>query len=235
MCSKFLLIYAIALTLLSPLTLCLRHQEPPTKSFLSQVTTSTNSIDSKAIKDMSEISIEDDHSDEDSDQESYEPSVDVREEYERQYKAYAKNVTVKSEITNAYKTTTNPRRTFEASCSSSVCRARKDIEEASTQSIRKHILMKLGMEHEPNKTNYPKLTKEFRELLCKRININPENCFGTVLPNVEYQSDDPLESNDEYDSDRDYESDDEEVSFMSFENRIYAFPNSKWQSEYQAN
>lgn len=235
---KFLLIYAIVFVVFSPLILCMRHQDLPNGSALTpQMTPSTNSIDMKATQnDKSELSYEEDgdtdeeESDEDQKDEFAPSSSDVIKEYEKQFKAFAKTFPVHNENKNHHLTTLKPRKTTEGSCSSTVCLARKGMEEASTESIRKHILMKLGMEHEPNKTNYPKLTEEFRERLCKKINISPENCLGKKFPSVEYQSDDPVDS--QYvdygeDVDRDVVSEEEDVQFMSVENRIYAFPSSK--------
>lgn len=239
MFNKFLLIYAIVFVVFSPLILCMRHQDLPIGSALTpQMTPSTNSIDMKATQnEKSELSYEEDgdndeeESDEDQNDDFAPSSSDVIKEYEKQFKAFAKTFPVhNNENKNHHLTTLKPRKTTEASCSSSVCLARKGIEEASTESIRKHILMKLGMEHEPNKTNYPKLTEEFRERLCKKINISPENCLGKKLPSVEYQSDDPVDSQyvDYNEDGRDVVTEEEDVQFMSVENRIYAFPSSKF-------
>lgn len=219
----------------SPNILCMRHPEVPSVSVLSQATPSTNSIDTKeTLHGQSESSSMEDNlpedDDWDDDQNYAAPSKDeVEQEYHKQFKAFAKKTQQKNEAKNSIATTVKPRRTTEGSCSSSACMARKDIEEASTQSIRKHILMKLGMDHEPNSTNYPKLTEEFRERLCKKMNISPENCLGKKPANVEYQSDYPIDmQDDDYESDRDVVTADEEVQFLSFENRIYAFPSSKY-------
>lgn len=229
---KFLLIYVVVFAAFSPLILCMRHQD---ESDLSLITPSTNSIDTKEMANAkSEINF--DYSDDAEDEESDEDQIilaqaDVREGYEKQFKAFAKNFPVKNEIKNSHATTMKPTRSLsvEGSCLSTACLARKDIEIASTESIRKHILMKLGMEHEPNKTNYTKLTDEDRELLCKKFNISPEKCLGKKMSNVEYQSDDPIDSHyDDYGSDRDVITEEEDVQFLSYENRIYAFPSSTY-------
>lgn len=232
---KFLLIYVLVFVAFSPFILCMRHPEMPSVSGLSQVTPSTNSIDAKEpLHGKSESSsIEDslpDEDDWDDDQNYAAPSKDeVEQEYQKQFKAFAKKTQQKNEARNSIATTVKPRRTTEGSCSSSACIARKDIEEASTESIRKHILMKLGMDHEPNTTSYPKLSEEFRESLCKKMNISPENCLGKKPPNVEYQSDYPIDMHyEDYESDRDVVTAEEEVQFLSFENRIYAFPSSEY-------
>lgn len=210
----------------------MRHQELPNESALIQITPSTNSIDTKAILNAKSDSSYEDDSDnvEEESEETFIPSPEeVRKAYEQQFQMHSKNVSLNNENKNSQLTTMKPiRASEEGSCSSTACLARKDIEKASTESIRKHILMKLGMEHEPNQTNYPKVTKEFRELICKQMSISPENCFGRKLPNVEYQSDDPVDTHyDDYDGDRDVVTEEEDVQFLSFENRIYAFPSSK--------
>lgn len=238
MFNKFLLIYAIVFLVLSPSILCMRHQDLPIGSALtSQMTPSTNSIDMKAtLNDKSELSYEEDgdNDEEDSDEDQKDDfapsSSDVIKEYEKQFKAFAKTFPMHSENKNHHLTTLKPRKTTGGSCSSTVCLARKGIEEASTESIRKHILMKLGMEHEPNITKYPNISEELRQRLCATFNINPENCLGKKLPNVEYQSDDPVDSQyvDYNEDDRDVVSEEEDVQFMSVENRIYAFPSSKF-------
>lgn len=230
---KFLLIYAMLLVTFSPAVICTRLGDLQTGNVLSQVTTSTNSIDKHvALAGKSEIIYDDgdtyDESDEN--QSDYElSSSDVRKEYEKQFKAFAKS-TEKNAGKSSHDVTTLPTLASDSSCSSTACSARKDIEDASTESIRKHILMKLGMEHEPNKTNYPKLSEEFKERLCKKINISPADCLGKKPNNVEYQSDDPIDSHyDDYMSEHDTTIENEEdVQFLSFENRIYAFPSSKY-------
>lgn len=198
MFDKFLLIYLLVSVVFNPLThvQCARHFELPVNSALSQTTSTSNNIDAGAsVYDQSENSYEDDEG-EDSDEVSnyYASSTDIRREYEKQFNKFSKNTSVKSEEKNFPVTIPSSREKSDGSCSSTMCVARKNIEEASTESIRKHILMKLGMEIEPNRTNYPKLTEEFRELLCKKINISPENCLGRKKTNVEYQSDAPVVS-----------------------------------------
>lgn len=227
MLQKFLLIYALIFIIFSPLILCMQHQDVPIVSALSSATPSTNSIDVKSEIIIDDSLPEDD--DWDDDRNYGAPSKDeVAEEYQKQFKAFAKKTQLKNEVKNSIATTVKPRRTTEGSCSSTACRARKDIEEASTESIRKHILMKLGMEHTPNITNYPKLTEEFLEHLCKKMNVSPENCLGKKPSNVEYQSDDPIDTHYEDYDDRDVVTAEEDVQFLSFENRIYAFPSSEY-------
>lgn len=262
---KFLLIYTLIMLICNPFIHCVQHHEMPI-SALSQVTPSTNGIDIKTtMNDKSTESYDDDiedgeESDEDKtdyapssldvrnaydkqfkafarkgeesedDKTDYAPSsLEVRNAYDNQFKAFASNFQLKNENKKNHVTTVKPRgeASGASACSSNVCQARQDIEQASTESIRKHILMKLGMKHEPNITNYPKLTAEYREILCKRINIDPEKCLGKKSSSLEYQSDDPTEFYSDYERDRDAIADEEDVQFLSFENRIYAFPSSK--------
>jgi len=128
----------------------------------------------------------------------------------------------------------------ENTCSSaSGCLARKDLEEASAASIRKHILLKLGMEQAPNRTDYPRLSDEFKRMVCKSNNMKVEECFGkfrapAVAASYEYQSDDPFSDDvQQYDDDdieereRDAEIPIDEVQYLSVDSRIYAFPNGE--------
>lgn len=233
---KFLLVYVIVFIFSCPFVQCMRYQDTPNTNSLSQMTPSTNSIGSTAtLNDKSETTFYVDDSDNDEIEESEEEHYDhtpasdeVAKMYEKQFRAFPKSVPKKEDLQNSQLTTMKPRRTSSNSCSSSMCRARKDIEEASTASIRKHILMKLGYEHEPNITKYPKLTEEYRKVLCKLNNFSSEECLGKKSPSVEYQSDEPVDSHyDEYEADRDIVSEEEDVQFLSYENRIYAFPSSK--------
>lgn len=205
----------------------MQHQDMSNVTAASSLATpSTNSIDPNDDKNES-LESEIPSSEELDDDQNYAiPSKqEVEQEYMKQFNAFAKKTpqTQHNDV-HTFATTVKPRRTFEGSCQSTSCLLRKDIEEASTQSIRKHILMKLGMDHEPNITTYPKLTDQFREMLCKRMNISPENCLGKKSHNVEYQSDDPNEEI--YENDRDVVTAEEDVQFLSFENRIYAFPST---------
>lgn len=230
MFNKFLLIYAIIAVVFSPLILCMRHHELPTGSASSQMTPSTNSIDAQAT--LSEMSVEDENEEDESDEDQItyaQSSDDIKDMYKQQFMEFPKKFPIKNEIENPEVTTAKPQGTTQGSCSSNSCHKRKDIEDASTETIRKHILMKLGMEHEPNRTTYPKVPEELRERMCKSINMNHEHCLGRKLTNVEYQSDDPSDTHyDDYDGDRDVITDEEEVQFLSFENRIYAFPSSEF-------
>lgn len=230
---KFLLVYVIVLIFSCPFVKCMRHQDTPNTNSLGQMTPSTNSIGSTAtLNDKSFYSDDSDNDEiEESDEYHYDhtPAYDeVAKMYEKQFRAFPKTVPKKEELQNSQLTTIKPQRASPNSCSNSMCQARQDIEEASTASIRKHILMKLGYEHEPNVTKYPKLTEDYRKLLCKLNNFSSEECLGKKLPKVEYQSDEPVDSNyDEYEADRDIVTEEEDVQFLSYENRIYAFPSSK--------
>lgn len=237
---KFLLIYAMLFLTCNPLVQCARHQHSPSGGVMNHVTPATNSIDNEAILSVrSEVSSSEDSSEE-SDEEHDETTVSplaIQEAYEKQFKTYTKGP-YKTESANVVATTSAPPSPLhhespprEGSCSSSACHSRKTIEEANTESIKKHILMKLGMEHEPNKTSYPKYSEKDLARLCQAMNLSVDNCLNRKSPSVEYQSDDPTDMNfddfSSFDGDHDIVSSEEDVQFLSFENRIYAFPSSK--------
>lgn len=244
---KFLLIYVLLFAALSPtLVLCMtRYQDKPNESAsssLSQTTPPpTNSIESESsVSDKSEISREDDE-DANVDDESYEDrgseyrSSEILNMYKTQYATFSKKENAKVEAKDHQLTTMkSPVRTLDGgSCLSTSCLARKDIEKANEENIRKHILLKLGMPNEPNKTrHYPDLPKIVLERYCKGMGLSVESCFGSASPNVEYQSDGPINSNYDEDINGEHETitEEEDVQFLSFENRIYAFPSSKFQA-----
>ncbi|CRL08163.1 CLUMA_CG020966, isoform A [Clunio marinus] len=199
----------------------MRQTETPSKSDLNTPAENNDFNIGTTIIDKSEEESEEQFS-----QYNISQSYSAISEYERQYKSYTKNITKKIGVLPSKKNVESLIKSMEGSCLSTVCKARKDIEDASTESIRKHILFKLGMDHEPNITNYPKITDEFREILCKRINISPENCFGRKLPSNEYQSDAPIApNNNDYDEDQSTQFYEDE-RYMSYDNRIYAFPST---------
>lgn len=240
---KFLLIYALLFVALSPtLVLCMRHHERPNESAssLSQTTPPpTNSIDSESsVSDKSENSREDDE--DASDDESYEDrgseyrSVEILNMYKTQYATFSKKENAKVDAQDDRQLTTmkSPARTLEGgSCLSTACLARQDIEKANEENIRKHILMKLGMPNEPNKTrHYPDLPQIVLERYCKSMGLSVASCFGSASPNVEYQSDGPINLNydEDFNGEQETITEEEDVQFLSFENRIYAFPSSKF-------
>jgi hypothetical protein len=222
--NKYLLIYILVLLSMAPFSYSMRHQDPNENTF-NQITPSTNSID--LIDLSSEKSSEEEVDESNEDQTSYQSSAEIKRLYEKQQEVFAKKVPFKNNISNAHVTSTTPKI---STCSSSACLVRKDIEAANTESIRKHILLKLGMdENTLNRTNYPKLNEKLLEILCKKININTEDCLGRKLANVEYQSDDPVDSvYDDFDEVSSVLKEEEDVQFLSYENRIYAFPSSKF-------
>lgn len=237
---KYLLIYALLCVALSPtLVLCLRYQDRPNESAssLSQTTPPTNSIDSKSSeRDKSEISREDDE--DANDDESYEDrdseyrSSEILNMYKTQYATFNKKENAKVDAKNDRQLTTMkspPARTLDGgSCLSTACLARKDIEKANEENIRKHILMKLGMPSEPNKTrHYPDLPQIVLERYCKDMGLSVASCFGSA-PNVEYQSDGPINYDEDFNGEQETITEEEDVQFLSFENRIYAFPSSKF-------
>lgn len=226
--NKYLLIFFLIFVSIAPLTLSLRNQDYD--SSLTQLTPSTNSIDLiDLLNEKSEKSSEEENDESSEDQAPHQSSAEIKRLYEKQQEIFAKKIPAKLSVNFQHPTT--PKTSAEGSCSSNACLARKDIEAANTESIKKHILMKLGMDETTlNKTNYPKLNEQLLETLCKKININPEDCLGRKMPNVEYQSDDPVDSvYDDFDEDSAVSMDEgENVQFLSYENRIYAFPSSKF-------
>ena len=245
---KFLLIYALAFLVLSPsVILCLRHQDKPNESALSE-TTPLNSIDTRSslFNDKSEIGAEDlgddgDDNDDDfneNDDDSYQKEHNqklVVEMYRQQFEKQKQKDILKIEINDHQFTTMKPGRTTERSCLSSACLARKDLEQASRESIRQHILMKLGKINEPNQTRkYPNLPRQLLEQYCKRMDLSMDSCFGTTSHIVEYQSDGPIDSSydDVFNGEQETITDEEDVQFLSFENRILAFPSSKLSSKF---
>lgn len=238
MLHKFLLIYALVFLMFSPLILCMRHQHNP-NGVVNHMTPATNSIDNEAIlsvrSEVSSSEASEEESEEDYDETTPPPHI-VKEAYEQQARTFTKVPPIKAEIKNVRTTAATPspprhreNQAGSGSCSSSMCQSRKNIEEANTESIKKHILMKLGMEHEPKKTSYPKYKEEDLVKLCKRMNISVDNCLNRKSPSVEYQSDDPTDMIfDDFDGDHEaIVASDEDVQFLSYENRIYAFPSSK--------
>lgn len=239
---KFLLIYALLFAALSPtLVLCMRYQDKSNESAssLSQTTPPpTNSIESESsVSDKSEISREDDE--DANDDESYEDrgseyrSSEILNMYKTQYATFSKKENAKVDAKDHQLTTMkSPVRTLDGgSCLSTSCLARKDIEKANEENIRKHILLKLGMPNEPNKTrHYPDLPKIVLERYCKGMGLSVESCFGSASPNVEYQSDGPINLNydEDFNGEQETITEEEDVQFLSFENRIYAFPSSKF-------
>lgn len=227
--NKYLLIYFLTLLSVAPLTYCLKHQDHPIESSLTQKTPVKNSIDLVDLSNEKNSEEESDGSNEE-DPTSYQSSAEIRKYYEKQQEIFAKKVPAKNNVNSDHMTSTSPKIGNEGSCSSNACLVRQDIEAANTESIKKHILLKLGMDESTlNKTNYPKLNEKLLESLCKKININPEDCLGRKSANVEYQSDDPVDSvYDDFDEDVTVVKEEEDVQFLSYENRIYAFPSSKF-------
>jgi hypothetical protein len=225
--NKYLLIYFL---IFAPCTYSMRYQDQSVDSSFTQIIPSKNTADLTNLS--SEKNSEEDTDESFEDQTSYQSSAEIKRLYEKQQEVFAKKNPVKNNVISAHVTSTTPKISTEGSCSSNACLVRKDIEAANTESIRKHILMKLGMDESTlNRTNYPKLNEKLLENLCKKININPENCLGRKMANVEYQSDDPVDSvYDDFDEESVVlkEKEEEDVQFLSYENRIYAFPSSKF-------
>lgn len=228
--NKYLLIYFLIMISIVPLSFSIRHQDHPIERSLTEIAPSTK-VKGLIVVDDSEKASEEENDDSSEDQETYQSSSEIRRMYKLQHEAFAKEISLKKSVESVKVVSTAVQALAESSCSSNACLARKDIEAANTESIRKHILMKLGMdENTLNKTNYPKLNEKLLETLCKNINISPEDCLGRKLTNVEYQSDDPVgfTTFDDFDEDSGVTAlEEENVQIFSYENRIYAFPSSE--------
>jgi hypothetical protein len=103
------------------------------------------------------------------------------------------------------------------------CMEREIVE---VESIKKHLLAKLGMQAEPNSTRYPKLKESQIRKICKSFHMR--DCHGTLTKNRDYQSDDSemFQMDEDEDTFMD-EQDEEDSQFSASEKRIYAFPSCK--------
>lgn len=228
--NKYFLIYYLILSINIQCTVSMRRQDYSIESPLPQTTPSTNSIDLRELSDDTSDTNSEEYSEEVDEAVQYAANAEVRQRYEMQHNIFNKNVQEKIEKAGDQVTTTTPKILNENTCSNA-CLARKDVEAANTESIRKHILMKLGMdENKLNHTNYPKLNKKLIEKFCQSHKISPEICFGRKQEFLEYQSDDPTVTFNDDDYFQDHKvsrENDENVQFLSYENRIYAFTSSE--------
>ncbi|KAG5668276.1 hypothetical protein PVAND_016223 [Polypedilum vanderplanki] len=146
----------------------------------------------------------------------------VKDFYQQQRKNYSRNVE-NDEIlpqTPHMTTTTN---IPQPECSGS-CQDRPKLENAALDSIKKHLLMKLGMHRVPNVTNVIKLPEMMLENLCISNKMPIEYCTGKPsVKHIEYQSDEPQNYPD-FSVESEVVEEEEDVQYMSIENRIYAFP-----------
>jgi hypothetical protein len=216
------------------LTISIRHQDYSIESPVIPTSPPPNSLDLKMTPTDSSVSTtseeELDESDEDMEN-VHHSSAEIKFRYENQHNIFSKRAQEKKESTKTHMTSSPSKKIVENTCSSNACIARKDVEAANTESIRKHILMKLGMDEKKlNRTSFPKLNERIIENFCRRNKISPEICFGKKTETIEYQLDGPDESlYDEFVEDQFTSRENEEnIKFLSYENRIYAFPSSKF-------
>lgn len=121
---------------------------------------------------------------------------------------------------------TNVEESSGGTCAKSVaggCKSREDME---VESIKKHLLFKLGMQKEPNVTKYPKISDAVMKIFCERYDMSEDACFGRK---PDYQSDEYDSSTDEInDFDTDDVSDDEKYQYSAIQQRISTFPSSEY-------
>lgn len=122
---------------------------------------------------------------------------------------------------------TNVEESSVGTCAKSVaggCKSREDME---VESIKQHLLLKLGMQSEPSGKKFPKLSDAVTRKFCERFKISEDACFGRKS---DYQSD-------EYDSsasdlneyfDTDDINEDEKYQFSAIQQRISTFPSCEY-------
>lgn len=230
--NKYFFIYYLVLSINIRLIFSVRHQDFSKESSILTTGSTVNSVNSKIHPNESFSSEEDleENDDEDFDNVHY-SSAEIRKRYENQHNIFSKKSQDKSTHTNLQSNSSTERKIKLNTCSSDACIARKDVEAANTESIRKHILMKLGIDEEKlNHTLFPKLNERLIEGFCRNNKISLEICMGRKAEPTEYQLDSPDDiSYDEFEEDHDTSIESgENVKFLSFENRIYAFPSSKY-------
>lgn len=180
----------------------------------------------EVVYDDKESSEEEQYDDDEDDSES----LAIFNTYVKQHQESIKNE--KRSDTKKSKNNHNPSESVsnqhheQSTCSSNKagCMEREDIE---VQSIKKHLLAKLGMQVEPNSTRYPKLKEAQIRRICKNFHMPTEVCMGPSSENREYQADDAENFQQHYNAEDYYEEDDEDendTQFSAREKRIYAFP-----------
>ena len=110
------------------------------------------------------------------------------------------------------------------------CQNNDELKKASLESIKRHVLMKLGMEHEPNITRFPSVPKNILQVFCKSYGRQAVNgCESSKYENEyvsEYQAD--AARNEQDDNVTPLISNEDEDEYFPITNRIYAFPNRKF-------
>lgn len=221
----------MVLSINTRLIFSVRHQDYSIESPVTATSPSSKSLSSITIPNESILSEEEqDESEEDLEYVHY-SSAEIRKRYENQHLIFSKTIQENNIITSTPSNSPLPKKFKANTCSSEACLARKDVEAANTESIRKHILMKLGIdEAKLNHTTFPKLNEKIIESFCRNNKISPEICISKKTEShVEYQSDSPdFSSYDEFEDHFTSVEIEENVKFLSYENRIYAFPSSKY-------
>ncbi|XP_055601719.1 uncharacterized protein LOC129750732 [Uranotaenia lowii] len=101
----------------------------------------------------------------------------------------------------------------------SACQFRSVFAKASLKSIKAHVLMKLGFEHPPNQTNYPKVPDDILKNFNEKISPSQQSRMRDAGDN-QYMGDDPS-VHDQPDEIED------EFDYYQITNKIYIFPNRK--------
>lgn len=105
------------------------------------------------------------------------------------------------------------------------CKSRVEMEK---ESIKKHLLSKLGMDAPPPINKNHKLSEEMTRIFCEKYNISEEACFGSK---VDYQSDGIgyIDTNSEYSSDE--AEDDASYQYAETRQRITTFPRCEYEKQ----
>lgn len=233
---KILIISIIILLALSSCVKCMRHMSMEEEKSTPGHNSIAKNIQISSLEDNNNNKSDDDD-DEDDDFDYSSNNSDesgdatysndkVLEYYQQQKANYSQsqlNENTEMSLTPHTSTTTAAPK---SGCQGS-CLDRPSLESAALDSIKKHLLMKLGMEKFPNVTKTQKLPDLMLEALCTKNNMPVEYCTGKTMSkvNVEYQSDEPanmpaIDSSDVIEEE-------EDVQYMSVENRIYAYPSSE--------
>lgn len=251
--NRILLLYLSIVLIFNPIVLCMSSSTSDT-SLVAVASSTSNSIDiARLDSDKSEnnfdTSVANDDSDDDDDvpMENESTLKEIEEQYKKQFQkqqTYNNKFTSDVDRQKQHKpvATKAPQKfLFKPQTCSSSCMARKTLQEASLWSIRNHVLLKLGMQQEPNITINnlrDKYSPTMLEMICKKVMKNPDDCIQTIPNNPEYQSEDAsiVDNNEDFIDDSDYkrfedsadvENEIEDIQYMSTEKRIYAFPNGK--------
>lgn len=229
---RHLLIYASIALIVLPSANCLRHLDTSSSSSsLANIDTTTNNKSAPLKHDETPHQIIVESGELDDEDYSVQSSPEILQSYLKQNQNFGNHERseLKSRKSNAFKKITTVASSSQETCSSTKagCTEREEVE---MESIKKHLLAKLGMTKLPNATKYPKLNENDIINFCRKNAIPIENCLGRK--SLEYQSDEEADSpplnDDNYDDSYDLiDVDEDDVQFSSVEKRIYAFPISE--------